>query len=101
MTFSKNYQGELAKKLIADLAGAGINYSRIARRTGVSASTIQKLASMDNRAPRYQLLQSLMAYYQKIFATPNNYPFLKEYFESHHLIIQGNLMLIDKALNQS
>lgn len=50
--------------------GAGYSYSRIAKRIGVSPSTIQKLATHQNRQPRHLVFHKILCLYHKVFFGP-------------------------------
>lgn len=57
--------------IIRDLIqGAGYNYSRIAKKVGVSPSTIQKLITHPGRRPRQYIFESLLVLYHQVFNGP-------------------------------
>lgn len=96
---SKATASHLVKRLIWDLTGAGMSYSQIARRIGVSPSTIQKLSAMEGRVPRYQALMDLLCFYQKIFSSPSNYHAkVNCYYQAHYQVIEETLFNLEPIL---
>lgn len=92
IALSKAATSDLVKRLIFDLAGAGMSYTQIARRVGVSSSTIQKLSAMEGRVPRHQMLINLVDFYQKIFSCPSYYHAkVNHYYQAHCQVIDETL----------
>lgn len=90
---------ELAKIILHDLSGSGMSFSRIAKRIGVSSSTVQKLMTTSNRVPRESTIIKLVLYYQKIFSTPRLYGSkVMQYYSANSEAIQQFLELLKQDI---
>lgn len=69
-------------EMIQDMVdGLDYSYSRIAKRIGVSSSTIQKLATHPNRKPRPHVFHSLASLYHKLFFSELRSPQAEHYLK--------------------
>ena len=88
----------LVQNLIQDLVNAGMSYSRISTRLGLSPSTIQKIVAKD-RMPRMKTLINIGSYYVKIFESPQSYGVaILTYYTKYQVRIKNLVLQIKHQL---